>query len=188
MRVDFTIPGKPYAQDDWRPVLGYEGLYEVSSGGAVRSLDKVVVTKKGHTKRFAGRTRKSHRGTHGYPSIALSKDGALTQRTVHSIVADAFLGRRPEGMVTRHLNGVPTDCRIENLRYGTPSQNQIDRIMHGRGGRGEANPMCRLTEQAVLMARSMRANGFKHTSIAKVFGVSEGTIRDAITGRTWGHL
>ena len=76
----------------------------------------------------------------GYPSVMLYRDGRQARRTVHSLVAEAFLGPRPgEGVEVRHLNGDMTDNRLENLTYGTRSDNRNDTVVHGR------HPMARKT-------------------------------------------
>lgn len=63
----------------------------------------------------------------GYPSVGIQ---GYTY-TVHSLVAEVYLGLRPEGQQVRHLNGDSTDNRVDNLAYGTPSENQLDSLRHG---------------------------------------------------------
>lgn len=106
---------------DWMPVLGYAGRYEVSSDGDVRSLlrPKPVVLRPGID------------GS-GYPLVVLtSPDGQRRTRRVHVLVAEAFHGPRPEGLQVRHVNGIASDVRAENLRWGTASENVHDQVTHG---------------------------------------------------------
>lgn len=112
--------------EEWRPVVGYEGLYEVSDQGRVRSLPR-------HGTR--GQILKPYVGNRGYPTVNPARDGENRTLPIHRIVAEAFLGPRPEGLVVRHLNGKHNDPRLANLAYGTPRQNQIDSVMHGTHSR-----------------------------------------------------
>lgn len=122
------------AQSIWMPVSGFEGLYEVSNRGEVRSLDRVVmrngcpVHRKGRMKRLS---RKDHR--HGHHVVKLTdRQGASRNRQVHQLVVEAFIGPRPDGMQVCHLNDDPTDNRVENLRYDSASANVADAIRNGR--------------------------------------------------------
>jgi hypothetical protein len=114
----------------WKPVPGFEGRYEVSDGGEVRSLDRVIetVSRKGKPYRQLrkGRTlRPGKLGNAGHRHVVL--DGRV-DRTVHSLVLESFIGPCPPGMEARHLNDDPMDNRLENLCWGTRSENSHDSI------------------------------------------------------------
>jgi hypothetical protein len=104
----------------WRPVVGYEGLYEVSDQGQIRSLR-------------LGRILRTHPATAGgYPQLHLRDHNSVKKHlNVHPLVATAFHGPRPDGHECRHLNGDPTDNRAVNLCWGTAAENAQDRIDHG---------------------------------------------------------
>lgn len=119
-------------REEWRPVPGYEGFYEVSSRGRVRSLDRVVVNANGHSVRREGKILSPGFTYNGYPRVSLNRGGARKVRTIHRLMAAAFIGPRPDGMEVRHINGIPTDNVVENLSYGTSSENTRDCIKHGR--------------------------------------------------------
>ena len=117
----------------WRPIPGYEGWYEVSDAGRVRSLDRYVDYKTGQRVLHRGKTLKNQQfQATGYPFVNLWKDGKGSPRTVHSLVMEAFVGPRGKGMEVCHENGVRTDNRLKNLRYGTSRENNLDIIRHGR--------------------------------------------------------
>ena len=111
---------------EWRPVLGHEGSYEVSSTGRVRSLDRRI-----NGQMFRGRELAQLRGSSGYKYVRIYRDSNSKHCTVHALVAEAFIGPRPEGMVVRHLDGNQDNNVPTNLCWGTVSENQLDMVRHG---------------------------------------------------------
>lgn len=118
---------------EWRWIPGYEGLYEVSSNGAIRSVDRVVTSKAGVDRPVRGVPLKLTRNpAHGYLACTLSRDGRQKYAKVHVIVACAFLGERPNGALVRHLDGDQLNNTPGNLTYGTTTENNRDTVTHGR--------------------------------------------------------
>jgi hypothetical protein len=120
--------------ETWRPVVGYEGRYEVSDLGRVRSLDRTVWRDgpyRRHQVTYRGRVRAVHQQEKGYVGLCLWKDGQTHSCRVHQLVLEAFVGPCPEGMEALHGNGVRHDNRRINLRWGTPAENAADRVRHG---------------------------------------------------------
>lgn len=116
----------------WKPVKGYEGIYEVSNHGRVRSVDRTVNYSDGRVHRYKGKVLSaglSKRG--GYPLVSLYTQGKNQMRYVHTLVAEAFIGTRPEGTEVCHNDGDPTNNHVDNLRYGTSSDNELDKVRHG---------------------------------------------------------
>lgn len=105
----------------WKPVLGYEGLYQVSNLGRVKS---VATSGPGIGK---GKGRKdviiSVEKRNGYLSFGLSKNGKVKTGLVHRLVWEAFNGPIPEGMQVNHINEDKTDNRLQNLNLMTPKEN-----------------------------------------------------------------
>jgi hypothetical protein len=126
--MDETMPER------WLPVVGYEGFYEVSDLGRVRSVDRYVATGIGHRPSFRrGRVLKTGTGTkYGHMHVNLWANGSGVSRDVHQIVLTTFRGPRPAGMVIRHLDGDTANNRLANLAYGTSSENSYDTTRHGR--------------------------------------------------------
>lgn len=109
------------ASEQWAPVAGAEGRYEVSDLGRVRSL-------LGRSPRLL----KPGVGSNGYLTVNIYDGGQpRRRRSVHQLVAEAFIGPHPPETDVRHLNGVKSDCRAANLAYGTRSQNMLDLVGHG---------------------------------------------------------
>lgn len=116
--------------EQWRPVIGWEGLYEVSDHGRVRSLARTVA--------FGTRTRvvpptvlKHGKTTQGKPQVHLSGNGRKKVREVHILVLEAFVGQCPQGLEACHENDVADDNRLENLRWDTHSANESDKVRNG---------------------------------------------------------
>ena len=116
----------------WKPVNGHEGIYEVSSHGRIRSLDRTVKYSNGQVHHLKGKVlRTPIMQKTGYPFVKLSNHGKNQVRTVHSLVAETFIGPRPEGTEVCHNDGDRTNSHLDNLRYGTRSENELDKLRHG---------------------------------------------------------
>lgn len=105
------------------PVSGWAGMYAVSDAGRVKSLARVTMRKNGHPISVGQKILKAGTGPNGYPLVVLSKPNSRTSRTVHSLVADAFLARPSESHEVDHRNGDRSDPSLKNLRWATRSQN-----------------------------------------------------------------
>lgn len=119
--------------EEWLPVVGYEGLYEVSDAGRVRSVAHTTISRNRwgeYERRVPSKVRRLLlRGL--YAEVSLSKGSGQRMRKVHQLVLEAFRGPRPEGQQTRHLNGDGGDNRLPNLTWGTASENSYDKVRHG---------------------------------------------------------
>lgn len=115
----------------WRPIPDWEGIYEVSDEGRVRSVDRLYIDKNGRSMRFRGQIR-SQSMSAGYPVVSLRNgSGKNVARKVHWLVTAAFIGPKPDGLVVRHLDGNRLNNHIENLVYGTHTENRLDSTAHG---------------------------------------------------------
>lgn len=111
--------------ENWKDVHGFEGRYEVSDLGRVRSSRTRTSTKKGKILRLQTTTG-------GYLRAYLYQGNRkYAYKRVHHLVLESFVGARPEGMESLHINGNETDNRKENLRWGTRSENTKDQVRHG---------------------------------------------------------
>lgn len=117
----------------WRVIPGWPD-YEVSDMGRVRSLPRSMVRANGRPYNKAARIMRGSIGMpDGYPVVTLSPKGTNRHAVlkIHRLVLLAFVGPAPEGMVTCHNDGNPTNNRLDNLRWDTPSANMVDRVKHG---------------------------------------------------------
>ena len=118
-------------KEKWLPVRGFEGAYEVSNRGRVRSLTRQVLTSHGQVRTYKGRLKTPTLRNCGRLVVSLPVNNTARTHLVSVLVAEAFLGPRPENMLVCHNNGDPTDNRVENLRYDTYSENMHDKKKHG---------------------------------------------------------
>jgi len=114
---------------EWRPVHGWEGLYEVSSTGQVRSLDRTTTTRAGVPKTYRGRVLTPGRNSCGRLTVLLNRPGETKSKSVHRLVAEAFCPG--DGPVVRHLDDDPSNNNAWNLAWGSYSDNQRDRVRNG---------------------------------------------------------
>lgn len=118
-------------QEQWKPVPGYEGYYEVSDQGRVRSLDRVIEYADGRKTRTLGKNLKPHTLSSGHQTIMLQRSGTSKRQLVHRVVLSAFVGPCPPDMEACHWNDDPADNRLENLRWAPRSENNRDRVRNG---------------------------------------------------------
>lgn len=114
-----------------RPVVGYEGLYEVDSSGRVFGVERVIDVRGGQqqSKTIPSRELAAHIDRRGYAKVVLSREGSSRKHAVHRIVLMAFAGPPDPGQTDgNHKNGVRSDNRIENLEWVTRSENHVHKF------------------------------------------------------------
>jgi len=168
--------------ETWKPVVGYEGLYEVSDRGRVRGVDRVEQCGP-RLRRRSGVLLKTFVTPNGYESVHLSKNGLSSPKSIHSLVASAFLGPRPNNSVVRHMDGDQSNNSVSNLAYGTQSENLRDWPRYG--GRS-ANQKLTIPQVREIRARLERGETLR--AIAKDYGVAHGAINAIKQGRTFSYI
>lgn len=115
----------------WRDVAGWEGYYQVSDLGRVRSLTRTITLQDGKSRTYKGKLLKPGTNRLGYPLVALSRPGKTITAKVHRLVLLAFVGDNKPGEEACHNNGDRSDARLVNLRWDNHSGNMYDRRAHG---------------------------------------------------------
>lgn len=143
---------------EWRAIPGWEGRYEVSNHGSVRSLDRVGTGRDGRLMDHRGRLLRPGPDGRGYLMVSLKREGKRTPMRVHRAVLLAFHGPRPPRADGRHLNGDRRDNRSVNLAWGTRSENAYDTVRHGRNEKAQraACPLDHELRPPNLTAESQR--------------------------------
>ena len=135
-RTLFAAEGDDNQMTEWRSVVGFEGLYEVSDEGQVRSLPRQIVgkTKRGEScvRPWRGKILKPDvNRVSGHQGVTLY--GERVRRVlVHHLVLEAFVSPRPLGLEGCHWDDDPSNNHVSNLRWGTRSENKFDSVRNGR--------------------------------------------------------
>lgn len=166
----------------FKPIAGYEGKYEVSNHGRVKSI--------GGKFRLAGDSFIGAVDKLGYVATTLRQDGRRLCIRVHTLVANAFLSKPEsnEPLCVNHIDGDKANNRVDNLEWATFRENNEHAVSTGLHNlKGEKHPVAKLSESDVLEIREL----YKTCSqryIAERFNVKRRHLSDVITGKCWGHL
>ena len=156
-----------------RPIKNYIN-YSIYNDGRVWSRNR------------GGHFLKQTKDSHGYPKVGLSQDGKQTTRLVAHLVAEAFIGLRPNGCCVCHCDGNPTNSRLDNLRYDTLAENQKDRNKHNTNNKGERNGRRKITDSDVRAIRIfLTSNEITQKEIGARFGIARSTISQIKSGLIW---
>lgn len=151
-----------YSMEQWLPVVGYEGIYEVSDHGRVRSVERTVRRKDGRTRVWKGRVLKPSVGRRepriSYPRVSLQFERRVRGVRVHVLVLEAFVGPRPKGWVACHNDGDINNNRLSNLRWDTYSSNNHDMVTHGTQWQSRKT-QCKQGHEFTLENTIVRAEG-----------------------------
>jgi len=180
------------SQEVWKDVVGYEGYYEVSNTGLVRSLDRRVRCGKGFgTKK--GRMLKGH-NHEGYTRYVLCVDQVSSPRLAHRVVAEAFIGTCPNGKyLVCHKDDNPKNNTPSNLYWGNDADNQADRIRNDKlptYRTGTNHHMSKTTEQDARYIRSLYCSGFSIRDIQGLYypQLTWESVKNIASNKTWRHV
>lgn len=177
----------------WKPIRNYESLYEISSLGRVRSLDRIIShvhPRKSSTilRRFKpGKILSASKLKTGYLFISLHNGTRAKTCYIHRLVADAFVATIPEGFEVNHKDGNKENNTPDNLEIVTHHENMIHANTALKWQSGERNNQSVLTEDDVRTIRLL-AQSQRYCEIAQRYNVDEQTIRDAVLATTWRHV
>ena len=158
--------------EQWLNVVGFEGLYEVSNYGQVRSVKTGQIKKQTVSKidkRF-------------YLGLWINNKQKIVKP--HRLVLEAFVGKCPDGMECCHNDGNSFNNHLNNLRWDTPKNNHADKVKHGTTNRGERCGTAKLTLEQV---NSIRKDNRLQRVIAEEYGVRQSLISRIKNGVRWQH-
>ena len=162
----------------WKDVVGFEGLYQVSDLGRVRSLPRNTTK---------GKILALGVGARGRLLCRFSKEGKFKSMDVATMVARAFIGER-NGLFVLHWDDDLANNKATNLRYGTQAENMKDMVRNGHSLKGERHNKAKLTEERVLSMKKDLLSCTDYAGLAVKYGVSKESVQAIKHGRNWGWL
>lgn len=175
-------------QMTWKDIPGWEGYYQASDWGLIKSLLRIIIYENGINKRI-NETILVPSITSERFAVSLARKGTKKTWPIHQLVAITFYGKCPEGMEVCHEDNNPFNNKKVNLRYDTEKNNQRDRLKFGTDLRGEKNPLHKLTKEQVIKIRELRKTGiYTLQKLGLMFGVHYITVNDITRGKSWGWL
>ena len=174
-----------FKNEEWRTIPSHPN-YAASTFGRIKRLTS-------NTSGKAGKIRKPTKASTGYFCLRLSNDGVIKNYSVHSIVAETFLGKCDDNFQVNHKNGIKTDNRIENLEYVSCAENIQHSYRLGlqskEQNQGAKNGRAKLTETEVkaILNSADRSHGFT-VRLAKQYNVAPNIISRIVGGKIWKHL
>ena len=135
--------------ETWLPVVGYEGLYEVSDLGRVKSLAKRLPCRCGKNRQTRDTILKIKPGTNGYLKVTLSRKRVAHTTTVHVLVLRAFHGAPAPGQEALHGDDIRGNCALSNLRWGTHAENMREQMERNRRPFGDRHHNSKILDEVV---------------------------------------
>jgi hypothetical protein len=167
----------------WKEIQGFEGLYEASTYGRIKSLPKFVLNNRGggYTKEKIKSTQLNHKG---YETVSLSKNGIDKRVFVHRLIALTFISNPDNKPQINHKDGNKLNNHYDNLEWNTNQENQLHAYKTGLNKSHRANVKLTL-EQIESIKKEYIPKVNSQTKIAKKYGVHKSTIQAIISGRNW---
>lgn len=154
----------------WKPIIDYEGSYEVSNLGQVRNSKTNQVLRPGSAR--------------GYLTVHLRKNNASKAFYIHQLVLRHFIGMRPDSFAASHLDANKNNNCVTNLCWESYGKNNLRRNYHG-----EAHVFAKLTAAQVLEIRELyKTKKFTQAQLGQQFGVGRTTVGDIVRNNKWSHL
>jgi hypothetical protein len=178
-------------ETEWKPVVEYEGLYEVSNFGEIRSLDRFI--KKSPSGRMAfvhGKIIKQFACNERYLKVSLSKNGNAKTHRVARVVASVFLDNKDSKGQVNHKDGNRFNNKADNLEWATQEENMRHAVKAGLHPPqiGEDHGCAILNEDDVRKIRTLVQKGIGYRPLGAMFGVDHSTIYRIVHRKTWVHI
>lgn len=185
----------------WKDIEGYEGYYQVSNFGNLRSLERYLPRADGGVYKVASKQLKTPINRDGYPTVRLYKNRKATSLKVHRLVAITFIPNHQNKKVINHIDGDKTNNKIDNLEWVTHKENTLHAYKTGlkkppnpnANGeiQGEKNSGSKLTNEKVRFIRKnarVCGGNFTNKQLANMFNVGETVVSNIIHRKKWKHV
>jgi len=160
----------------WKDISGYEGLYQASNFGCIKSFPRLGT--------FGGILKPRLSKTHY--CVVLYKNNILKKYYIHRLILETFIGPCPPGMECRHLDNNPQNNRLDNLKWDTHYNNMQDKIKFNTGYRGCDN--AKLIIKEIIEIKKLLKEKIPQRTIAKLFNISQSTTSNINRGINWGDI
>lgn len=173
----------------WKDINGFEGLYQVSSLGNVKSIERSVRYSDGRVYRYEEKLLKPCLDNQSYRFVNLYRTNGKRVIRIHRLVAIVFIPNPENKPEVNHKIGDKSNNTIANLEWATRNENQSHAVKNKLHAHGEKHGIRNvLNETTVRKARVMKQEGYSYAAIARKFGINRITILQAVTGKNWGHI
>ena len=176
-------------EEIWKDVVGYEGLYQVSNMGEVKSLERTIIKSNGREQYIPERILIPGLSIWGYLSVSLYKKESKKTTKIHRLVAAAFLMVSVSRLHVNHIDGNKLNNKVDNLEWCTPKENTAHAFKHKlrKAPRGEING--KLTEKEVIEIRALCSlDTLTHKEIASIYGIHKSYVSKLKLRNSWNHL
>ena len=163
----------------WKDAPGYEGVYQVSNLGRVKSMSRIRVN--GRAKILTKDKILLSKTLNDYVKIGMTHKYVLA----HRLIAKAFIPNPDNKPQVNHINGIKHDNRVENLEWVTASENAIHSSKNKLSNTGEKHWKSKLTEKNI---KEIRESKLKQSELAKIYNITQSTICQIISRRTWKYI
>ena len=179
-----------YAPEYWTDIPDYEGYYQISNHGNVRSLDRETISPIKAKRKHKGKVLTPFMNSTGYYYVTLSNSDSRKNKRVHCLVAKAFLSNPKNKRTVNHINGNKSDNSLCNLEWATDSENHTHAFKTGlKELCGVAKKDRKLTNTQVLEIRKLIEQGrLTQKQIGKMFNVYRTTISDIKLGKRFKNV
>jgi hypothetical protein len=176
--------------ENWKDINGYEGLYQVSDMGRVKSQPKQWIGGKGAIRNHDGKILQSSFNG-GYLQVVLQNNGIKKTIKIHRLVAEAFLPNLENKLEVNHIDTNKSNNKLDNLEWNTRNENMKHASINKCFGerRGEANNSNKVNVNQVIDIRfKYKTLNMSQKDIAKEYGVSSMAIFRIVNNKTWQHV
>jgi hypothetical protein len=171
----------------WKDINGFEGIYQVSNLGRVKSVKRTCNRSFGHGRAVPEKMLSAVK-RNKYLAVTLWMLNSKSMHSVHRLVAAAFLPNPENKATVNHIDGNKMNNHVENLEWATHSENSIHAFDNGLRAKGEGHPNSKLTKSEVIEIRTLLASGQSQQAIATKFNVSKSCIKGIKQLKNWSHL
>ena len=167
----------------WKDIPDYVGTYQVSNYGRIKSLDRQVWNGKSYYTKY-GQIQTLQDNGNGRLYKQLKVNGKGKNYYVSRAVMLAFVGERPEGYHICHIDGNIKNNRLDNLRYDSPTENNIDQFRHDNGRKNHSTSL----ETVLEIRQTFKTNNYTTKELAEMFNVSVHVVRGIVYNHTFNWL